>query len=319
MGRDLGGPARKLGKPCYACKTLIPAGDCRCPNPKCKEWNFGGAEGETPEIVFLSDATISEVPRLRTLHPEMDRFFGGKEGKRGLAQKSTTLVAGPPGSGKTTLLLELCDFIIPQLDRPALYVANEQQPDELRAKGLELGLQHMSRIGILPAMGGFNGNLFDICIGFKPGIIIVDSLTKLVGRDLELAVLVAASMKEVSVACECPTFLINQVTKELDHSGSEKLQHEVDMTALFYVEGQTRILSSDKNRNGPAPMMLAMRMKSEEDFARGRGGLEVIGLTSEEAEKEEEDAGPVNTIGTDEENRPKRRRERMKRHGESEE
>jgi predicted ATP-dependent serine protease len=284
------GTREKLGDPCKECRTPIPIGEHRC--PKCKSWNFSTGEDAEVEVVRLSDARVSIVPRLGTLHPAMDRFFGG-----GLVESSTLLLAAPPGFGKTTLFLQLSDHIS-QLtgDRDVALVANEQAPNEIRAKAIELGIKNMHQICIIPMMGGFRGSLFEVITRLKPCLIIVDSLTKLVGRDLEFAVIVASEMKGLSVNLKAPTLLVNQVTKELDHAGLEKLQHEVDMTILGHMEGAKRFLQSEKNRNGPAPLILAMRMKDEEEFASGCGGLEVLGLVSEDEEEEGGDS-PVATVG----------------------
>ena len=298
--------ARRLGTPCPECKTLIPPGKSQC--PKCKGWSFGSGGEKDVEFVRLSDARVSNVPRLRTLHPAMDKFFGG-----GLVKTSTTLVAAEPGCGKTTMFLQLADCISEQSEkRNVCFIANEQSPAEIRAKALEIGLVNMHAVCIVPLMGGLQGDLFALIRKLKPCLIIVDSLTKLVGRDLEFAVIVASEMKEISVELECPTLLVNQVTKELVHAGMEKLQHECDATVLGQADGQKRFWESEKNRNGPAPMVLETRMRSEEDFARGRGGLEVVGLVDPYAKpEEEEDDEPVARIGEDGEHPGPRRVKRL--------
>jgi predicted ATP-dependent serine protease len=300
-------PSRdKLGDPCRSCKWLIPPGTHRCPNPKCGEWNFASSDEKEVDVVRLSDARVSIVPRLSTLHPAMDKFFGG-----GLVESSTCLLAAPPGFGKTTCFLQLADHISRVTgNRDVAYVANEQAASEIRAKAIELGIRNMHQMCVIPMMGGFRGSLFEVITRLKPCLIIVDSLTKLVGRDPEFAVIVASEMKGLSVDLKAPTLLVNQVTKELDHAGLEKLQHEVDMTALGHMEGTKRFLQSEKNRNGPAPLILAMEMRSEEDFAQGRGGLEVLGLVTDDEEDEEgaqapdKKERPVATIGDDDPDAP---------------
>ena len=313
------GERDKLGTPCAECRTNIPFGSMRC--PKCREWNFAAQDkDDNQEVVRLSDAKISVVPRLQTLHPEMDVFFGGG----GIVQTSTCLISGEPGAGKTSLFLQLADCITAQCDRKnVVYVANEQTPDEIRGKALELGVRHMHEICVVKAMGGFSGNLFEIIAKLKPCLIIIDSLTKLVGRDPELAVIVASMMKELSVKLNAPTLLVGQVTKDLNHAGLEKLQHEVDMTALISRIGSKRILESEKNRNGQAPLALAMQMRGPEDFAAGRGGLAIMGIVAPPDEDEEgggdgaggdeePDDGPVNRLGEDGSEPGPRRPKRLK-------
>lgn len=209
----------------------------------------------------------------------------------------------------STLVLQLADCLITHFikvsgeKRNVVLVANEQSPDEIRAKAIELGIVHMHEICVVKAMGGFSGNLFEIISRYKPCFTVIDSLSKLVGRDPDLAVIVAAMMKELSVKLNMPTFMINQVTKDLNHAGQEKLQHEVDMTALGSTLGNKRILESEKNRNGQAPLALGMEMKGPEEFAAGRGGLTILGMVApqdeSEGEDEEPDDEPVNRLGED--------------------
>jgi DNA repair protein RadA/Sms len=292
----------KLGTPCPSCKTGIPFGSMRCPNPKCGEWNFAASDKDNEqEVVRLSDARISIVPRIPTFHPEIDKFFGGG----GVVQTSTMLLGAEPGFGKSSFVLQLADGFIQHFikttdeKRNVVLVANEQSPDEIRAKAIELGIVHMHEICVVKAMGGFSGNLFEIISRYKPCFTVIDSLSKLVGRDPDLAVIVAAMMKELSVKLNMPTFMINQVTKDLNHAGQEKLQHEVDMTALGSTLGNKRILESEKNRNGQAPLALGMEMKGPEAFAAGKGGLTILGMVAPQDEEEGGDDEPVNRLGED--------------------
>jgi len=250
----------KSKQKCLYCKRDLPIGKLQCVFPDCRQFNFPNANPSGSALVSLGEIArrgVQTVPRYKTLSDGMDRFFGG-----GLVYTSCNLIGGRPGAGKTTLLLMFADHISKLTSKPAVYVANEQSPEEITDTALRLKVENLDNILILNAMGGLQSNLFWTLKEAKPSLIIIDSLTKLVGKDLELAVQVAYDMKDLSVELKAPSFLINQVTKDLDHAGLEKLQHAVDMTSLFHFEldDPKRILVSEKNRFGEAPLMMQFEM-----------------------------------------------------------
>lgn len=261
------------GSKCKFCTWFLPRGMAQCLNPKCRAWNIAGQVGNLDDhTVLLTDAKLSVVERVKT--GLVDKVFGG-----GIARTSVNLLGGEPGAGKTTLCLMLCNIFGQKFDRESLYIANEQDADEIRTTGERLELSHGHRIRIVKAMGGINFSIGELFSKYKPCLVILDSLTKWVGDDMELAVSLAYQLKEIAVKLGCPVIAINQVNKDGDHAGLKKLEHAVDWAGMFDIlageldeEGKPlpkqlspRRLESSKNRFGPAP--------EEEFYAMTERGL----------------------------------------------
>lgn len=255
---------------CKDCNAKLPRGILRC--PQCSTWNVpvGSTATFTENVVRMSDAAISIVERIPT-DGLVDKVFGG-----GICKTSVNLIAGDPGAGKTTLCLQLCDLVAGLYPgRDTLYIANEQDPSELKDTGVRLGLKHLSNILIVKAMGGVNFDLGEMLLHFKPALIVLDSVTKWSGDDPELAVVICQNLKDYCVRLRSPAIVINQVTKDGDHAGLNKMKHAVDMCAMFELEyinekgtESVRKLSNDKNRFGPAP--------EEQFYHMGPQGLEPL-------------------------------------------
>lgn len=218
---------------------------------------------EGGDTVLLSEATLSETSRLNVGF--LNEVFGG-----GLAITSVNLIAGPPGAGKTTLFLQLADIIADLFpNREILYVATEQKPGDIKTTAIRIRIKHLHQIRIVKAQGGLKRSLDELFNQFKPCLLIIDSLTSLVGEDLQLAVKVAAAVKSFTAALSdpCPALIVNQVNKNEDHAGLMKLQHEVD--ALFTLDydktdpSGERFLFVTKNRFGMAPKGIVMVMTPE--------------------------------------------------------
>jgi hypothetical protein len=169
----------------------------------------------------------------------------------------------------TTLFCELCDMILDKHTAPsdvALFIGNEQPPDELKFYAERLGVRHADRIVILDGIGGLEFPEITSAINeFKPKLIILDSLTKLVtqaGGGDDLGVLVVSHFKELSTRLNVPSLIVNQVTKGGQHAGFNNTLHEGG--ALFYLDKDDvtgeRLLYAEKNRFGPAPQEVHLRM-----------------------------------------------------------
>lgn len=270
------------GVKCRECGKRLKAGTLYC--TRCHIWNTTGSGFDFDQhTVLLSDAKIANLERIGT-QGLVDHIFGG-----GITNTSVNLLAGEPGAGKTTLCLQLSDMIATMTGKEALYIANEQDDTELKDTGERLDLKSPGMIRIVKAMGGVTFDLGELLMRFKPCLIILDSVTKWSGDDMEMQVVICQRLKDYSVALKAPSIVVNQVTKGGDHAGLNKMQHAVDMCCLFEIlhENENEIsakktirrLWSTKNRFGPAP--------EEQFFSMTPTGL--IALPQEESEDGEDE------------------------------
>lgn len=221
-------------------------------------WNTAGLGRKfEDDTVLLSDAKLAEVERVKT--GLVDICFGGDETAGvGIVRTSVALLGGDPGAGKTTLCLQLSDIFAGKYQQETLYIANEQDPAEIKTTGGRLRLKHMGLIRIVKAMGGVSADIGAYLLRYRPCLIVLDSVTKWSGEDMNMAVTICQRLKDYTVRLNAPTLVVNQVTKGGEHAGLNKMQHAVDATMLFEVWGENpddpRRLHVRKNRFGPAPV-----------------------------------------------------------------
>jgi DNA repair protein RadA/Sms len=186
------------------------------------------------------------------------------------------------------------------LPRPdVLYVASEEKISRIKMRAKRLyGAEAGKCIIALPAMGRpetFVRGLAPWISGYDGGLsaVVVDSLSGLCLRDLDLAVDVARAMKVTAVARNIPLFLLDHVNKEEELAGLMTLQHDVDCTSTLFAlddkplpttfasaaqgtqheagtypvvpkkekpSPQARVLKTLKNREGPAPVSVLLQM-----------------------------------------------------------
>lgn len=236
---------------CIHCNRPLAEGKYKCINPKCRMWNVASTVSMEDCVVPLSDASLQVVKRVKT--GIVDGCFGG-----GISETSVCLLGGDPGAGKTTLCLQLSNVFAGKFGKKVLYIANEQHASELKETGERLKLKHSKLIYIVKAMGGVQHDIGSLILRYEPCLIVLDSVTKWSGEDMNEAVIICQRLKDYTVRLNAPSIVINQVTKSGDHSGLNKMQHAVDSTMMFEVLGDNpedpRRLHVRKNRNGPAPV-----------------------------------------------------------------
>ncbi len=259
---------------CGYCRAPLTPGQRQCKNPKCRQWNHDLPIATLSEsTVLLGDAIGKPVERIKT--KLVDTVFGG-----GIVRTSCNLLGGEPGAGKTTLCLQLSDIMCGKFPgKETLYIANEQSPEELTETARRLHLRNMGKIRIVKAMGGLPYDIGDILLQFEPCFIVLDSVTKWAGEDMNQAVIICQRLKDYCVRLNAPAIVINQITKGGDHAGLNKMQHAVDMTAMFDIliddvveikPDTPRRLWASKNRFGPAPI--------EQFYEMTKGGLVEVEL-----------------------------------------
>jgi DNA repair protein RadA/Sms len=278
---------------CNYCTTDIPHGKLQC--PVCKRFRVPEASIGTSDVMgSIKLSTIAAKGEERLISGPWDVCFGG-----GLAVTSANLLGGEPGGGKSTLSLQisykLCEaYKKLKPDGYILYIATEEHSSEIkiRADRLKIPSSIQEHLYITDMMqSSFTiEELLDSVSNRPPMLMILDSLSGMVGRDIDYAVEIAKTAKIFSVKTNCPSLLIDHLNKEFALAGSMALQHAVDCTMGFVIDDtetgneeideiDKRYLITLKNRFGPAKVKVWFEMTEN--------GLEPLIARDEEDENEE--------------------------------
>lgn len=261
---------------CQQCGYESPQWLGKCPG--CDSWNSlvetkveevnGQRKGSLPKTSFqkFSEIKTEDFKRIPTGFGELDRVLG-----QGLVPGSVVLLAGDPGIGKSTLLLQMAMSLggssPKRSDRPILYVAGEESPQQIKIRALRLKNTPSDNLLILPETNV--ENIEETILEAKPDLVIVDSIQTLWSQSLTGAPGSVGQVREsatklLKIAKEkhFPLFLIGHVTKEGVVAGPMVLNHLVD--AVLYLEGERyqslRLLRAVKNRFGPTEEIGVFRM-----------------------------------------------------------
>lgn len=272
---------------CIRCHHPMKTGDLRC--ERCHHlWQNNKA---IPDCVRLSEVEASEENRLHT--GPWDLVWGG-----GIVPNTVTLLGGSPGAGKSTLTLQLADGLTfckanQLLENPVLYIGSEEGEGQIKSRADRLNLKNQDHIVLLSTLG--ENPIEDKIERINPSAIILDSLSAYVGlgpsHDAE-AIAVTTMLKTYAEENDCPVFIVDHVTKELEFAGLMMLQHLVDVTiTLFptekvltegpegnYYDMNYRVLRTIKNRHGGlaelvsrmGPVGLVEWRKADPQFFRSR-------------------------------------------------
>lgn len=283
---------------CRLCDFDIPNGKLKC--PACNAINIG-TKGITPAKDFDDGAySLDEVPDEECVRLDvkyLNRIFGGpilnpkkvEEGEPevngpGLVRDSVILIGGQPGAGKSTLMLQLCDILLDiKKEGDILYIAAEEKGSQIKPRAIRLGMKHIKRVKVLPAIGG-NVDIGMSIMMRKPILTIIDSVTGLAGDDQRAAVEISHRCKEYSDKLNMPIILTAHLTKGEEIAGLNTLQHAVDTVLYFRPDDDNpdvRVLEvNPKNRFGRAYI--------ESYFLMGEKGLEPLPPGVEPADLEDE-------------------------------
>lgn len=248
---------------CFLCGIALDTKKIRCGS--CGQWNVNDQRSTTPTVpssaapahgpyvplddgtYVLSKATAQHIHRLQT--GPWDCVFG--EG--GIACGSAVILGGAPGAGKTTLLLQIADSVVCQSRVDAMYISTEESGSQVLNTALRLSVKRLDRIRFVPLLEGFDRDIEETVIRYKPSIVILDSLQGMTGIDQDYAVEICGIMKRAAATLNIPIIMTCQVTKRFDFGGLMAMQHAVDTLLMFSPRERgkaARCLSALKNRFG---------------------------------------------------------------------
>lgn len=231
--------------------------------PDCGEWNTilegvapaprkgGGYAASAGQggVELLSEVSLTDVPRVTSGSPEMDRVLGG-----GIVPGAVILIGGDPGIGKSTLLLQVLAAV--QAQRPTLYVTGEESLTQVRLRAERLGLPRMD----LPVLAETRVEAVLAQLDARrPGLVVLDSVQTLYTDALDSAPGSVSQLRECAAQVvrfakrsETAVVLVGHVTKEGAIAGPRVLEHMVDTVLYFEHDAGSRfrIVRAVKNRFG---------------------------------------------------------------------
>jgi len=238
---------------CTGCRTKLEEGKLRC--PKCGKWATLGA-GEI-EVHNLSDVRPSDLDRIKS--GPWDLVWGG-----GIVTDSVSLFAGQWGAGKSTLLLQIAQAVALQ-DMTVLYVSREETLGRIKSRALRLTIPDAAQERI-KLVSRFTGSIRDVCEAVQPKLLILDSLSALVGvglNDVREAVEVLTLVKDYADEMKCPGIVVSHINKKGEFSGPEAFAHLIDSTIFFRkdkTQKNLRHLMPEKNRDGDVDVRVSFSM-----------------------------------------------------------
>lgn len=246
---------------CQSCGAVYPRWLGQCSD--CGEWNTilegvspaprkgGGyaASAGQAGVELLSEVSLSDVPRITSGSPEMDRVLGG-----GVVPGGVMLIGGDPGIGKSTLLLQVLAAV--QAQGSTLYVTGEESLTQVRLRAERLGLPRMD----LPVLAETRVEaILQQMEARRPGLVVLDSVQTLYTDALDSAPGSVSQLRECAAQVvrfakrsQTAVVLVGHVTKEGAIAGPRVLEHMVDTVLYFEHDAGSRyrIVRAVKNRFG---------------------------------------------------------------------
>ena len=234
----------------------------RCPSCKrnhiSTKARFGRSADGALRMIPLNEVEADDSDRI--FSGPWDPCFGG-----GLVRSSVTLLGGGEGAGKSTLALQLANAISEVTNKHVYYFATEEANKQIRPRAERLKLKRIGQIHITDSMPEDEYEILNVLNEATdfPSLVILDSLTGLMGINLQGSVELCKMLKLWASDVECPVVLVEHLNKEDDFVGLRTLQYFVDSTLTLTVnekQPQYRILKVYKTRFGPGDIEVVFRM-----------------------------------------------------------
>lgn len=190
--------------------------------------------------------------RISSGFSECDRVLGG-----GFVSGEVALLAGTPGAGKSTLSLAIAHNVVSRnKEAKVVYVSGEESVDQIAVRARRMGIKTDN---ILVAHDTRAEAVAAYCAEYNPVLCVVDSVQTLTVEGVNSA---AGSISQSKAVADTLTLygkrnnivmvLISQVAKSEDFSGSNAIQHIVDVTLKLDLDKTSplRFLRAEKNRFG---------------------------------------------------------------------
>ena len=219
-------------------------------NPSRAGLKTSGAVKPLKRAATISELNSTPIQRTKTGINELDRVLGG-----GFVDAEVVLCAGQPGAGKSTLALAMAERFA-ALGRKVLYSSGEESEQQIGLRAQRMGVSN-------PSIRIINETNLETLLGHidaeKPDFLIVDSLQTLASTAINSSIGSVAQSKEAAHTLThlaktrgITMFLINQIVKSGEFSGSESIQHIVDAALMLESDSETplKFLRATKNRFG---------------------------------------------------------------------
>ncbi len=261
---------------CSECGTDSPRWQGQC--HACQAWNtivevrlstghtgraHQGYTGQVHgQIQYLSEISLTEIPRFSSGYGELDRVLGG-----GVVPGSVILIGGHPGAGKSTLLLQVMCTLAQE--NGALYVTGEESLQQVALRASRLGLDK-GRLHMLSETSV--ERICDLAKTHQPRIMVIDSIQVMYLTDIQSAPGSVAQVRESTAYLtrfakqhDIAVILVGHVTKDGSLAGPKVLEHCVDCSTLLEISSDSRFrtLRTHKNRFGAINELGVFAMTSQ--------------------------------------------------------
>ncbi len=248
------------------------------------------------KLVPIGEVKAGGVVRVK-IGGNFDRALSGG---RGIPLKKVFVMTGMPGSGKSTVLQQCTPaYLAAMPGRYVYYVSFEQDPSEVRATFETVLGSLPDRLMVPDAMDGGGQIDPEDLRRFPPILIIVDSVSRAVGKDLNAGVEMVQYYKKLATAHNCIVFCIFHANKQEDVAGKMAAIHDVDALACMsvWVRGDPvqfqnpdfRCLVAVKNRGDASDVVVWYRMTGKDRDGRPDAslyhGLEEVPEKAEQASR----------------------------------
>jgi len=202
------------------------------------------------DFINLSDAQDETLERISG-----DTWWGGLLGdgdRRGFVRGSSILLGGEPGAGKSTFSLHAIDQAIEDTGQVGVYLAIEEMAGKIKPRAYRIGCRNVDKIMIPKSRITPDLEILEAVANKRPCFTVFDSLTRLAGRDMRLAVTICERLATFAQDTNTVMLIVDHVVKGESFAGFMDLQHEVDVTVYLRADPKkrSRTWETIKNRHG---------------------------------------------------------------------